>query len=128
MSKPILCLDFDGVLHAYSKGWHDGTIYDGPVPGAMAFLKAAVEHFDVVIYSSRSKSREGRADMAWAIGSWLCAAHGDRVGVEIAGMIDYAHEKPAAFLTIDDRAVCFEGTFPAIDELLAFKPWNQRGG
>ncbi len=28
-------------------------------------------------------------------------------------------------ISIDDRAICFNGTFPSIDSLLSFKPWNK---
>jgi hypothetical protein len=125
MDKPILCLDFDGVLHAYSKGWHDGTIYDGPVPGAMDFLANAVDHFQVVVYSSRSKDPKGldamRAELSW----WLIDGLYPN-GLDVFDKITFAHEKPAAFLTIDDRALCFDGTFPSVEHLLAFKPWNRK--
>lgn len=40
--------------------------------------------------------------------------------------VTFAHEKPAAFLTIDDRAIQFDGHWPDVAELRAFKPWNKR--
>lgn len=33
-----LAFDFDGVIHRYSKGWHDHTIYDSPIDGAFEAL------------------------------------------------------------------------------------------
>lgn len=39
--------------------------------------------------------------------------------------IKFPTKKPAAFLTIDDRAVCFKGVFPKPESLLDFKPWNK---
>ena len=66
--KPILCLDFDGVLHSYSSGWQGPrNIPDPPVDGAIAFLVQAVEHFDVQVFSSRSRYPLGR----WAIKRWI---------------------------------------------------------
>ena len=40
--------------------------------------------------------------------------------------IKFPTKKPAAFLTIDDRAVCFDGNFPEPKELLKFKSWNKK--
>ena len=64
MNKPILCLDFDGVIHSYTSGWKGPrTIPDDPVPGAIDFLVEALQHFRVAIYSSRSHYWFGRRAM-----------------------------------------------------------------
>ncbi len=36
-------------------------------------------------------------------------------------------QKPAAFMTIDDRAFCFRGRFPGRAEIDDFLPWNKGG-
>lgn len=119
MSKPILLLDFDGVLHSYTSGWKGvDVISDPPVEGALDFVMDAVDHFEVCVYSSRSKTSEGRS----AIFIWL-EDHGFPMM-----LMNVTAEKPAAFLTIDDRCVCFDGTFPDASELLAFTPWNRKKG
>ena len=46
---------------------------------------------------------------------------------EIMSKISFPTEKPPAWLTIDDRAVCFKGTFPTYDEITKFQPWNTKG-
>lgn len=64
MDKPILCLDFDGVLHSYSSGWKGaGVIPDQPVRGALWALLEYMEHFEVHIHSSRSHQWGGRRAM-----------------------------------------------------------------
>ena len=126
MGTRILCLDFDGVLHAYSKGYHDGTIYDGPVPGAMDFLREAVKVFDVHIYSTRSATPEGRLAMRDAIKAWLYDAFCYPDAADILYTISFPDVKPMAFVTLDDRAITFTGTFPAPEELAAFEPWTKR--
>lgn len=145
MGKPILCVDFDGVIHSYTSGWKGATVIpDPPVPGALRWLWKATEWFDVKIYSSRSKEDGGCAAMLdWMVahskeefgeghpmassapyGAWLTEATGELRQYPI----DFCHEKPSAFLTIDDRAVCFEGDWSDLEpaDLLNFKPWYKR--
>ena len=117
--KPILLVDFDGVIHSYTSGWQGaGTVADDPVPGAIDFLRTALDHFHVNIYSSRTQQFEGEDAMR----NWCRKWFGD----EITGKLYFPNKKPAAFLTIDDRCICFQGTFPDPKELLSFKPWNKR--
>jgi hypothetical protein len=130
--KPILCLDFDGVIHSYSSGWKGATVIpDPPVPGALAFIVEALQYFRVAIFSSRSHQPGGIEAMCRWLGYWsVDPDHGMPGDFDHAvwSEIDWPTEKPAAFLTIDDRAVCFNGDFEAYDmpTLLAFKPWNKQ--
>lgn len=124
MTKPILCLDFDGVIHSYTSGWRGvDQIPDPPVPGAMEFINEALDHFIVTVLSSRS----GTADGIYAMRKWL-RKHWMQAGLpgDRELMIQWPKEKPSAFITIDDRAITFMGTWPDIEFLKAFKPWNKR--
>jgi hypothetical protein len=127
MAKPILCLDFDGVIHSYTSGWKGAdVISDPPVPGAMEFIASAVNHFRVAIFSSRSNQPGGLNAMQDYVHRHLCAHHqGD--GHDIFDLLEWPVEKPAALVTIDDRAITFTGVWPAIDDLKNFKPWNKKG-
>lgn len=127
--KPTLCIDFDGVIHSYERGWQDGAIYGTPTPGFFAWAMRVKEQFRLVIYSSRSKDTEGLRKMQ----EWLGAAllewqedHPHGLGLSFSDF-DFAHEKPAAWLTIDDRAVQFRGDWSASelapDAMRVFKPW-----
>lgn len=137
MGKPILVLDFDGVLHSYTSGWKGATVIsDPPTPGMVPFLRKAVDAFDVQILSSRSKEPGGIEAMK----KWLyheieyyydCVFHiGSQrdfdSAQEIIVSLKFPTEKPAAFLTIDDRALTFTGVWPDIATLLEFQPWNKR--
>lgn len=117
--KPILCLDFDGVIHSYERGWCDGQIYGTVTPGFFEWLEIARRYFRVVVYSSRSKDETG----IQAMKLFLARNNGG-----IVPPVEFAHEKPPAFLTIDDRALCFSGRWDDYDPaaMRQFKPWMQR--
>ena len=125
--KPILCLDFDGVVHSYTSGWQGADVIpDPPVEGAIAFMLGALQHFDVAIFSSRSATWEGlRAMKGWlrthAGQTWYDSPDGP--GLE---KVRFVTEKPPAMVTIDDRAITFTGEWPSFESLLAFKPWNKQ--
>ena len=103
--KNIAAVDFDGVLHAYSKGWHDGSIYDGPIEGsARAMRRLKVEGFHVVIFSTRAYpfhpfTGEHQESQAGEMAEWL-KAHG--IPFDEIWTKPY---KPGAVVFIDDRAV-----------------------
>ena len=127
---PILCVDFDGVIHSYEHGWKGGEIYGTVVPGFFEWASEAQKLFKLVIYSSRSKDVDGRTAMwSWLKHEWGKWRHGgtgqDHLDPVIYTAFEFAHEKPSAFLTIDDRAICFTGDWAALPPamLRQFKPW-----
>ena len=120
MSK-ILCVDFDGVIHSYTSGWQGADVIpDPPVPGALEWLADMFDNpdYDVKIYSSRSKSDAGVDAMIDWLNVWL-----DLSDIDTDDL--FPTQKPPTYLTIDDRAICFRGTFPSVQEMDNFKPWNK---
>lgn len=129
MAKPILCLDFDGVIHSYTSGWKGADVIpDPPVVGAMQFIWDVTDHFRVAIFSSRSNQAGGLSAMkAWLYYYFKDYWNGDvRQADHKLAEIEWPLEKPMAMVTIDDRALTFNGTWPRIEDLKAFQPWNWR--
>lgn len=132
MGKLTICIDFDGVIHDYRKGWCDGVIYGAVVPGFIEWADHAREHFRLVVYSSRSKTPEGIADMREKLREWVEAAYAANTGLAISiSDFEFSAVKPPAFVTIDDRGIQFRGDWSApelsVDAIRAFKPWNLGG-
>lgn len=116
-----LCIDFDGVIHSYSSGWKGAdVISDPPNEGAFAWLLELLAHeYEVCIYSSRSKEPSGIEAMQ----KWFW---GRGFPEEQLEKLNFPTQKPATYLTLDDRAICFIGAFPTIERLESFLPWHQR--
>jgi hypothetical protein len=137
--KSTICVDFDGVIHSYSSGWQGAKVIpDPPVPGAMEWLSRMANDvlFEICIYSSRSKEPGAIEAMHGWLKHWLAVYAVERApnftafdGLDwadsVLSKISFPTQKPAANMTIDDRAFCFTGHFPTAEWLLDFKPWNK---
>jgi len=128
-NKPILCVDFDGVIHSYASGWQGATVIpDQPVTGALGWLWKASEWWDVQIYSSRTKEPGGIEAMKEWLAKHAVMEFPISLRERFMETIGFPEQKPPAVLTIDDRAITFEGVWADLDPraLLDFKPWNKR--
>lgn len=132
--KPIICLDFDGVLHSYVSGWLGATnIPDPPVTGAFEALNTYMRKFDVCVVSTRSFQPGGREAMReWLVEQYVRHYEEtwpkDEEDIEVAArkwvdQIEFPLVKPPAMVTIDDRAWRFDGKWPSVDDLYKAKPW-----
>jgi hypothetical protein len=103
-----IAIDFDGVIHGYSRGWQDGSIYDPPKPGTKEALTSLKERgFQLVIFSARNYDRTDRRggferNQVKEVTEYL-VKHSipfDRIHTEPT--------KPNCSLFIDDKAVRWE--------------------
>ncbi|HSV26185.1 MAG TPA: hypothetical protein VLJ17_24570 [Xanthobacteraceae bacterium] len=129
-TKPILLVDFDGVIHSYKTRWLGARVIpDPPVPGALEWLDNATNYFDVQIYSSRSHDPAGvQAMCSWIVAYAVHVFGSSAKAIDLINKLKFPTTKPPAFLTIDDRALTFEGTWDRFDPqlLLQFQPWYKR--
>ncbi|MFI1535514.1 hypothetical protein [Streptomyces anandii] len=104
-----LAVDFDGVIHAYSRGWQDGTIYDPPMPGALDGLRALMDQDAVFIFTSRNPEQvadwlfeRSEFNITWEPpGEVICEFWNDRNRILVT------NRKLPATAYLDDRAVRF---------------------
>lgn len=105
--KRSLAIDFDGVVHAYRKGWHDGTAYDEPMEGAIEGLRVLMELHPVYIFSTRN----AQDIIAWfyqhAPMLQVQLIPDTTRGWETMGVLGVTNRKLPAAVIVDDRAVRF---------------------
>lgn len=115
----LIALDFDGVIHQYVTPWQDAlTVSDPPMPGAFEFILTLLDkNYEVAIISSRNRTIHGQHAMA----TWMLL---NGFPPHKLTEIQWPSYKPPAFLTIDDRAIQFSGSWPSLDFIKEFKPWK----
>lgn len=125
MSKnKVAAVDFDGVIHGYSDGWHRGVIYDAPVKGAAEGLKELKQMgYRIIIFSTRTNKmyrKNGEPEQLPQMEEYM-KKHG-----LIYDELWSGPGKPMAQVYIDDRAVPFRGNWrQTVDDVANFKVWNR---
>lgn len=113
---PTVCLDFDGVIHAYTSGWKGVDVTPDPVvPGIAEVIDQLRERgYRVVVVSTRCASPFGMG----AVRKYL---RDNDIVVD-----DVLAEKPPAICYVDDRAICFRGdTAGLYDQIINFRSWTE---
>lgn len=108
----VVAVDFDGVVHAYSEGWKDGSIYDEPLPGAIQALQTLAAAGPVFIMTARDNLGDVKA--------WLeergitCELIPPGVTMwDKPGVVGITNRKLPADSYVDDRAVRFD-SWPSV--------------
>ena len=103
-NENTIAIDFDGVIHKNSKGFHDGTIYDKPIENVKNSLEYLSKSYKLIVYSCKANPERplinGKTgtELIW---EWL----------EIHSLNQYienvTYDKPNARYYIDDKGIRF---------------------
>jgi ribonucleotide monophosphatase NagD (HAD superfamily) len=103
--KNNIAVDFDGVIHNFDKGYHDGTCYGDPIEGSLDALKELSKTYNIIIFTAKAKPN--RPLVNGKTGTELVSEWLEKYGV-LDCVNEITSEKPRAMLYIDDNAYRFE--------------------
>lgn len=122
MEKKTICIDFDGVIHDYSKGWQGEDVFGQMIANADTGTSVLKEKgWTIIIFTTRKKTEK--------LEKWL---------KDNNIVYDYINENPEqpeqssgkviADVYLDDRGVCFRGRWDAwlLREIVDFEPWQEQ--
>ena len=134
-SKGAIAIDFDGVIHRYSQGWRDGTIYDIPIDGALKSIEKIMDSgYYVFIHSTRKPKqiKNWLEDRLWTyhdISMGYCLERFLTYGYDCkiipfwtrfwneAYTLGITNRKLPAVAYIDDRAINFKNWEQTLKEI-----------
>ena len=122
MKEKTICIDFDGVIHDYSKGWQGDDVFGQMIPNADTGTSVLKQKgWTIIIFTTRKKTSK--------LEKWL---------KEHNIVYDYINENPnqpkntsgkiIADVYLDDRGICFRGRWDSwlLREILDFKTWQEQ--
>jgi len=100
-----IAIDFDGVIHTFDKGFHDGTCYGEPIPVSIDAIKDLSKKYNIIIFTAKAKPNRplvnGKTGVE-LVKEWL-----DKHGI-LECVSEITSEKPRAKVYIDDHGYRFE--------------------
>lgn len=108
-----IAIDFDGVVYKNSKGYHDGTLYDEPIEGALEAIKSFSDKgYTIVIFTGKVKldrPSPNEKPMIQLVEEWLEKYKVKQYIKEVTS------EKPRALIYIDDKGYRFTDWASTLD-------------
>lgn len=114
LMKNTLAIDFDGVIHDHNLGFHDGTCYGEPIPGAIEAIKSLSKKYEIIIFTCKANPKRplinGKTgpELIW---DWL-----EKYGLKSC-VKDITYDKINALYYIDDKAITFKKWDNILDRL-----------
>lgn len=103
-NKPIIAVDFDGVIHNAHSGWGNGTCYGNPIDGSIDSIKQLSTKYDIILFTAKVKKNRPLVDGKTGLDlvkEWL--KHHNILHL----IKEITCEKPIAELYIDDNGYRF---------------------
>lgn len=114
MARKNIVFDFDGVIHKYSRGWQDGSIYDKPVDGIKEVINELHKDYDIYVVTTRARD----IGQQMQVEKYL-----NDNGIEFDCVTSI---KVPAMVYVDDRAITFnpDNVSTLVKDIKNFQPWQ----
>lgn len=96
--EETLTIDFDGVVHKYSKGWHTGRVYDEPMEGTKEALERLSKTFRLILSSARVHT-QGKEEVEEWLAKYGLLEYFDEVTDKKLPSVRYIDDKGLRFLS-----------------------------